>query len=175
MFKKIARCVYRALEPKIKQVEQVADKSAEIATEPIQIFKYQKPSAAEKGSKEIVLLCKNNHLRGAIHVIRKGSEEHLHSHNSIDGFWMVLRGKARFHGEENIVFGDFDPMEEILVPRGIRYWFESMGEQDLELLQVLSIDAVGGWHRQNFAPGNFDKRTMRSFDARGDTNNNQDM
>ena len=130
--------------------------------EQIQTFSYQKPM--RKGSKEFVLLSKTDDIRCGVHVIRKGSEEHLHSHDTIDGFWFVLKGVARFHGE-NEMLGEFESGEGIFIPRGTRYWFESGNDEDVELLQVLHVDEKG-WHRQNHANPNFDKRTMVSFDAR---------
>ena len=53
---------------------------------------------------------------------------------------MVLNGRARFYGEGDVLLGSFGPREGILVPRGSRYWFESEGEEILELLQVQAYD-----------------------------------
>lgn len=133
---------------------------------PIQVFGYQKPGGERKGSKEIVQLCKNRHLRGAIHVIRTGGEENLHSHKTIDGFWMVLTGRARFYGDKDTVIGEFGPLEGVLVPRNNRYWFESVGVEDLELLQVLVFEPGQGFDRDDHAAPNFAKSTVKWFDGR---------
>ena len=53
---------------------------------------------------------------------------------------MILKGRARFYGDGNTVLGDFGPYEGILVPRGFKYWFESSGDEDLEILQVEAFD-----------------------------------
>lgn len=130
----------------------------------IQTFRYDKPGSDERGSKEIVLLCQKNTMRGAVHVIRKGGEEHLHSHSSIDGFWMVLSGRARFYGEGDVLIGEFTAMQGILVPRGTKYWFESAGDEDLELLQVLCFDPGQGFVREDHAAPKFSKQSLKWFD-----------
>lgn len=135
------------------------------STDGPQTFKYRKPPDDQKGNKEIVRLCQNRNLRGAIHVIRKGGEENLHSHKTIDGFWMVLSGKVRFYGENDIVIAELNPLEGVLIPRNTRYWFESVGDQDLELLQVLAFDPGKGFSRDNHAKPNFDHKKIKWFDG----------
>lgn len=98
-------------------------------------------------------------------MVRKGAEEHLHSHNSIDGFWMVLKGRARFHGDNGVVIGEFDPLEGALIPRDTRYWFESVGDQDLELLQVLAFDKGRRFQRDDHAKPNFDRDRVKWVDC----------
>lgn len=41
----------------------------------------------------------------------------------------------RFYTTDDEIIGEFGHHEGILIPRGYRYWFESCGEEDLELLQ----------------------------------------
>ena len=101
-----------------------------------------------------------------MHVIREDSADNLHSHSTIDGFWYVLSGKARFHGEDGTIRGEFGPGEGILVPRNTRYWYESAAEEDLELLQVLAIDRTEGWRRKNHEPKKYDRKTAKYFDGR---------
>ena len=57
-------------------------------------------------------------------------------HAGVDITWMVLKGRARFYGPDDVVRGEFGPQEGILIPSGARYWFESCGTDDLELLQI---------------------------------------
>ena len=136
------------------------------STDAPQTFKYRKPPHDQKGNKEIVRLCQNSNMRGATHVIRKGGEENLHSHKFIDGFWMVLTGKARFYGENDVVIGEFNPLEGVMIPRTTRYWFESVGDRDLELLQVLAFDPDKGFGRDNHAKPNFDHKNIKWFSGR---------
>jgi mannose-6-phosphate isomerase-like protein (cupin superfamily) len=54
----------------------------------------------------------------------------------MDGFWFVLRGAARFYTSNDDVLAELGPDEGILIPRDFPYWFESVGDAQLELLQV---------------------------------------
>lgn len=128
-----------------------------------QTFTYSKPERAAESCKEIALLCKSPTMRGAVHVVRKGGEEWLHSHSSVDGFWMVLSGRIRFRGDSDTVFGEFGPMEGIMTPRNTRYYFECMGDGDAELLQVLHFDRGKGFDRHNHEPPKFDRKTGIGF------------
>jgi mannose-6-phosphate isomerase-like protein (cupin superfamily) len=58
----------------------------------------------------------------------------------MDGFWMVLKGGVRFYGPNDEGLGEFGLNEGIMMPRGSEYWFESCGNVDLELLQVVAFD-----------------------------------
>ena len=53
---------------------------------------------------------------------------------------MVLSGRVRFYGEGDVLVGEFGPREGVLVPRNFKYWFEAVGDEPLELLQVESFD-----------------------------------
>lgn len=101
----------------------------------IQTFSYAKPDVTTpKGSSK---LCQSDILKAAIQIIRKGGGNNLHSHAVADTCWMVLKGRARFYGEDGVVLGEFGPMEGIMTPRGTPYWFESADDdEDLELLQA---------------------------------------
>ncbi len=87
-------------------------------------------------------LGKTDMLRANVQIIKKGGptggDAHLHFHTNIDSFWMVLKGKARFYTNGDVVTGEFGPMQGIFTPRYSRYWFEAIGEEDLELLHVFS-------------------------------------
>ena len=87
----------------LKQMQQAAPGDEPVYIESPRTFRYDKPPAPEGASKEIVLLCQTDTMRGAIHVFRKGSEEELHSHKTVDGFWMVLSGRIRFYGDNELL------------------------------------------------------------------------
>ena len=93
----------------------------------------------EKGRK-VIRLARTDRMVAALQVVKQGGENLLHSHKHLDGFWMVLKGRARFYGPDNVVIGDLGAREGILIPRGFRYWFESASEEVLELLQVEASD-----------------------------------
>lgn len=105
-----------------------------------QIFKYEKPFDMP-GGKAILQLAGSDIIRGRVQVVREGGENNLHSHRGMDGFWMVLAGRVRFHGPGNVVIGEFGKYEGILIPRGEQYWFESVSDnEELEILQMAAFE-----------------------------------
>src|SRR3546814_15261463 len=75
-----------------------------------------------------------------VQIIKEGGEQGLHSHGGQDGFWFVLRGSARFYGERDVELATLQQHEGIFIPRNFLYWFEAVGGEPLELLQVEAID-----------------------------------
>ena len=74
-------------------------------------------------------------MKGVVQVVKKhGGENNLHYHTRMDTFWMVLKGRVRFYGPGDVVLGEFGPHEGMVTPRYSRYWFENIGDEDLELL-----------------------------------------
>jgi mannose-6-phosphate isomerase-like protein (cupin superfamily) len=120
------------------------------------VFKYEKPETERK--KAVHVLCRSDIVFGAVQVVRSGGETNLHSHGKLDGFWFVLRGSARFYTTDDEVLAQLGPEEGVLIPRGFPYWFESVGDEALELLQVEAsikqYDAVAGFSedRTNYTP-----------------------
>jgi mannose-6-phosphate isomerase-like protein (cupin superfamily) len=110
----------------------VDHEAAESAT---QMFSFKAPESYDR-RKAIVRLTSNERGQTAVHCLGQGGENNLHFHAGVDITWMVLRGRARFYGPEDVVRGEFGPHEGILIPAGARYWFESCGTDDLELLQI---------------------------------------
>jgi mannose-6-phosphate isomerase-like protein (cupin superfamily) len=101
-------------------------------------FKYVKPDV--KSGKAVIKLCQTDRMIGIMQVVTKGGETNLHSHPNLDGMWMVLSGRIRFYGPENKVIGEYGKYEGVLIPRGCPYWFESVGSEEAELLQVEAFD-----------------------------------
>lgn len=102
----------------------------------IQTFSYRKP--AENGHvKQISSLFRGDLIRLSVQVVKEGGENNLHYHTGGDNSWMVLRGRARFYGVGDKLLGEFGPNEGILLPGGSRYWFEKVGNEDLEILQIV--------------------------------------
>jgi mannose-6-phosphate isomerase-like protein (cupin superfamily) len=126
-------------------------------------IKYLKPPT--KNTKALVKLCQTDRMIGIVQVLAKGGETNLHSHKHLDGFWFVLSGRVRFYGSENRLLGEYGRYEGILVPRGCPYWFEAVGEEEVELLQVEAFDvAISDTatllqdrvdHEGSFRPGGF--------------------
>ncbi len=132
---------------------------------PPQTFKYQKPPAQDT-AKAIVGLCQTDIIRGAVQVIKQGGDNNLHSHTGMDGFWMVLKGRVRYYGPGDEVLGEFGVHEGIVMPRGAQYWFESVGDEDLELLQVVAFDRDVKTERIDVEAQKFDVGSVQRFNGK---------
>src|SRR5437868_11936081 len=84
-------------------------------------FKFEATQPIEKG-KKFVWLARSDILVAAVQLVREGGENNLHSHSSVDGFWMVLSGRVKFYGDNDTVLGEFGKHEGVLVPRNFKYW-----------------------------------------------------
>src|ERR1700722_5587386 len=100
--------------------------------------KYVRPDVTS--GKKIVKLCRPDRMIGAIQVLSQGGETNLHSHTHLDGLWFVLSGRVRFYGADNVVIGEYGRFEGVLIPRKCPYWFEAVGDDVAELLQVEAFD-----------------------------------
>jgi mannose-6-phosphate isomerase-like protein (cupin superfamily) len=131
-------------------------------------FKYVLPQTDRP--KKIMWLGRTDRLFATMQVINKGGETNLHSHSHLDGFWFVLGGRGRFYSDETTIACELGPNEGVLVPRGVKYWFESVGDQPLELIQVECSDIAMKTtealmsDRNDFTP---QKRAASGIDALG--------
>ena len=114
----------------VTEKEVIDHDAAEAA---IQQFHFKAPETYS-GRKAIVKLTSSERSAIAIHCLGQGGENNLHFHSGVDITWMVLKGRARFYGPGEEIRGEFGPIEGLVIPAGARYWFESCGEDDLELL-----------------------------------------
>ena len=153
-----------AEKPDSKPVRKSA-RAKDAGPRPPQKFGFTKPPAQEAG-KAIVSLCQTDILRGAVQVLKEGGDNNLHSHTGMDGFWMVLKGRVRFYGPGDVVLGEFGVHEGIVTPRGTQYWFESCGDEDLELLQVVAFDRDVKNERVDVNPQKYDVDRIERFDGR---------
>jgi mannose-6-phosphate isomerase-like protein (cupin superfamily) len=104
-----------------------------------QVFRYEKPDLDH--GKATMWLCRTDILGGYIQVLSEGGENNLHSHPTNDGFWFVLGGRARFYGEGDELLADIGKHEGILIPRGMKYWFESGSDEPLEIMRIGAVVA----------------------------------
>jgi len=110
---------------------------AKIAT-----FSYEKPAAARDRDgqpmvKQIANLLRGDLMRLNVQIVKEGGENNLHYHTGGDTVWLVLKGGARFYGIGDKLLGELGPQGGILLPGGARYWFEKVGAEDLEILQIV--------------------------------------
>jgi mannose-6-phosphate isomerase-like protein (cupin superfamily) len=90
--------------------------------------------------KKITWLARTDRMFAAVQMLQNGGETNLHSHRHVDGFWFVLSGRARFYSDKDTVFAELGAYEGVLVPKDVKYWFESVGDEPLNLLQVECSD-----------------------------------
>jgi mannose-6-phosphate isomerase-like protein (cupin superfamily) len=112
----------------------------------MQAFTYERPATDKP--KKIIWLGKTERLFATVQVISNGGETNLHSHVHLDGFWFVMSGRGRFYSDETTIACELGPQQGVLVPRGTKYWFESVGEEPLEILQIECSDVAIKTHRQ---------------------------
>ncbi len=111
---------------------------------PAKVLKPVRPKAADDpagAGKVVTRLAQTDILFANIQMIKAGGDNNLHAHAGRDGLWFVLAGRARFYGPgQNDLIGEVGPREAVLIPRNFPYWFEQVGDDELELLQVEAID-----------------------------------
>src|SRR5919202_113753 len=95
-----------------------------------QVFKYERPPL-DRG-KIVQRLARSDIMRANMQVLQEGGENNLHAHPNSDGFWLVLSGRVRFYGEGDVLLAELGQHEGILMPRGFKYWFESVGDEPVE-------------------------------------------
>jgi mannose-6-phosphate isomerase-like protein (cupin superfamily) len=128
-----------------KMAEQIntmqrRDSAPRAPRSPAKVIKYGPPNE-EFAGKAVIRLVQSDILFGNVQVIREGGDNNLHSHAGMDGFWFVLKGNARFYGPtDDEVIAELGPHQGVFIPRNFAYWFEKIGDEELEILQVEAID-----------------------------------
>ncbi len=116
------------------------------------VFKYERPEFRPGRGKGSVSLCRTDVVSAGIQVITEGGENNLHAHTGADGIWIVLSGRAKFYEDEDVLTAELEKHEGILIPHGVKYWFESSGEEPLEILHIVGrVPNVKG-ERINYTP-----------------------
>jgi mannose-6-phosphate isomerase-like protein (cupin superfamily) len=108
----------------------------------IRTFRYEKP-AANGRPKQLAWLVRRPMMEVLVQVVKEGGENNLHYHTNSETTWMVLKGRARFIGCGDTVLAEVGPMEGILLPGGSRYRFSKLGDEDLEILQMVAVRGDG--------------------------------
>jgi mannose-6-phosphate isomerase-like protein (cupin superfamily) len=107
----------------------------EEAEKGIKSYRYNKPEGIGT-EKARIELGRGGNIRGVVQVVKEGGENNLHYHTDADSLWMVLKGRVKFYGVDDELLGEYGPHEGIITPAYTRYWFESSGDDELELLQI---------------------------------------
>src|SRR5438477_9730514 len=129
-------------------------------------FAYATPADVNSG-KGFINLGRKDIVRGVVQVVKKhGGENNLHYHTTSATFWMVLKGRVRFYGPGDVVIGEFGPHEGTITPRYARYWYENVGDEDLEILQVSAFaEGASKTGRTDVSSQKFDPSTSQQFSA----------
>lgn len=122
---------------KVTQVEEFARKDH--GRQNMKVFRYRAPEQMKR-SRAFVPMVRSDIMFAMVQVLKEGGEQELHSHGALDGFWFVLSGQARFYGEGDVELATLGRHEGIFIPRNFLYWFEAVGDETLELLQVEAVD-----------------------------------
>jgi mannose-6-phosphate isomerase-like protein (cupin superfamily) len=143
--------------------EELQKRHAAAEAHPV-TFAYARPSGVNAG-KGRVKLGKSDIVRGVVQIVKKhGGENNLHYHTTSASFWMVLKGRVRFYGPDDVVIGEFGPHEGTITPRYARYWFENIGDEDLEILQVSAFsEGARNSGRTDVSAQRFDISTAEQF------------
>lgn len=102
----------------------------------MKLVSYAKPQL--DGPRGMSILALSDIMTVIVQSLGPGARQGLHAHESYDGFYYVLGGRARFFGRDNAVFADLEPGQGVFIPRGTPYAFEAIGGE----AQLLSIDAI---------------------------------
>lgn len=103
----------------------------------VKVFRYERPEIKSGKNRAVVRLATTDILFAIVQVFEGGGENVRHSHAAMDGFWLVLKGRARFYLDDKTV--ELEHFEGMCIPRGVKYWFESIGDDALEILLVDAI------------------------------------
>lgn len=143
-----------------------------------QVFRYSAPELGSGKKRAMTRLCTTDMTIAAIRKFVDGGEVVMHSHDNLDGFWMVLAGRASFLdavGVEHVL----GPLEGVMIPRETPYAYRSVGEEPLQILQVESLypgrkntvkiyqDGLGAPPETN-VDATVPRKTTELYDARED-------
>ncbi|MBM3506040.1 MAG: cupin domain-containing protein [Alphaproteobacteria bacterium] len=104
----------------------------------LQYFRYADHELGPGQTRSSVRLMTTDTMIGLVQKITDGTGTPLHLHATLDGFWMVLQGRASFMGEDGVEH-ELAPYEGVSVPRGTAYAFKQVGQEPLHLLQVETV------------------------------------
>ena len=108
----------------------------------IETFAYSKPIPNGR-PKQNTWLVRRPQMQVVIQCVHEGGENNLHYHTNSETTWFVLKGRAVFEGVGGKILGELGPMEGIVIPGGSRYKFGKVGEEDLEIFQMVAIKNAG--------------------------------
>ena len=126
-------------------------------------FGFRRPAENLDSSKAVFYLAHSDLMIATVQIITEGGDNNMHYHPGRDSFWMVLKGRLRFHGSDGVI-GEYGPNEGLLMPRNARYWFETADpNQELHLLHVEANTGKDEVKRVNLMAKKPDHQPNRRF------------
>jgi mannose-6-phosphate isomerase-like protein (cupin superfamily) len=140
------------LHPK-KMTPEQREQYHQAAEAQIEQFRYEKPLPNGR-PKQNTWLVRRPKMCVVIQCVHEGGENNLHYHTNSETSWMVLKGRARFEGVDGKLIAELGPLDGLVLPGGARYKFDTIGDGDLEILQMVAIDdpEQGRGERLNVEP-----------------------
>lgn len=106
----------------------------------MKVFRYRAPAEPMR-NRAFLPMVRCESMIAQVQVLKAGrGEQELHSHGALDGFWFVLGGCAKFYGEGDVELATLHTHDGIFIPRNFLYWFEAVGDEPCQLLQVEARD-----------------------------------
>jgi quercetin dioxygenase-like cupin family protein len=117
-------------------------------------FKFERPGIGFQTEKKKihVKLAGTNSCRAQVQILAEGGENNLHYHPHMDIIYMVLKGKVRFYGLNDKLYGEYGELQGLCLPANSRYWFESVGDEELYLLQIAGFPNGEKYGRVDVTP-----------------------
>jgi len=101
------------------------------------VIRYEKPETTR--DRHVVSFARTDSMMVFMQVLLRAGESRLHAHPNTDAFWWVVRGRAEFYTTDHELLADLEPENGLLIPRGCPYYFNAVGEEHLEILQMESF------------------------------------
>jgi mannose-6-phosphate isomerase-like protein (cupin superfamily) len=126
--------------------------ASDVGVERMRAIKYTSPGEIDR-PKVIVPLDRSDLLSVHVQVVQPhGGETNMHAHAGIDSCWYVLKGRARFYGYGDELVAEAGADEGVFIPKGVPYWFEAAGDEQLEILHITARDKSVANDRVNYRP-----------------------
>jgi mannose-6-phosphate isomerase-like protein (cupin superfamily) len=124
--------------------ESVGDNGAQKPRDPdlakqhiARVIRYKKPEI--KRNRHVVSFGRTDSMMVFMQVLLNAGENSLHMHPNTDSFWWVVRGQAAFYTTDHELLADLEAEEGVMIPREYPYYFNAVGEEPLEILQIESF------------------------------------
>ncbi len=89
-------------------------------------------------------------VTASVQYLQEGGDNNLHAHSAEDEVFLILGGRVRFYGVGDKLIAELGTNEGLVVPRGVAYWFERVGDEVLSIYKVGAEDPTMKNERINY-------------------------